>query len=85
MVHPEIKAVTGKYLIEHVYQNISGAKRIKRVIVATDNRLIYDMVKNFGGEVEMTSEQHRSGTERIAEVAGRISADIVVNVQGDEP
>lgn len=85
MVHPEIKTVTGKYLIEHVYQNISGAKRIKRVIVATDSRLIYDMVKNFGGEVEMTSEQHRSGTERIAEVAGRISADIVVNVQGDEP
>ncbi|MBE7447228.1 MAG: hypothetical protein HS132_19280 [Planctomycetia bacterium] len=61
--------------------NVKQARRIHRVIVATDNRLIYDIVKGFG-DVEMTSVSHTSGTDRIAEVAGRLDADIVVNVQG---
>ncbi|OQZ01432.1 MAG: 3-deoxy-D-manno-octulosonate cytidylyltransferase [Candidatus Brocadia sp. UTAMX1] len=85
LILPEVKSVTGKYIIEHVYQNVKQARRIHRVIVATDNRLIYDIVKGFGGDVEMTSVLHTSGTDRIAEVAGRLDADIVVNVQGDEP
>lgn len=85
VILPEVKSITGKYIIEHVYQNVRQAKRIHRVIVATDNRLIYDIVQGFGGDVEMTSESHTSGTDRIAEVAGRLDADIVVNVQGDEP
>lgn len=85
LVLPEVKVVTGKYIIEHVYQNVKPSKRINRVIVATDSRRIFDIVKGFGGEVEMTSELHTSGTDRIAEVAGRLDADIIVNVQGDEP
>lgn len=85
LILPEVKAVTGKYIIEHVYQNVKLSRRLERVIVATDNQLIYDIVKGFGGEVEMTSPAHESGTDRIAEVAGRLKADIIVNVQGDEP
>ncbi|MDR4506794.1 MAG: 3-deoxy-manno-octulosonate cytidylyltransferase [Candidatus Brocadiaceae bacterium] len=85
LVLPEVKSVTGRYMIEHVYQNVKEAKKIDRVIVATDSKDIYDVVKGFGGEVEMTSTAHKSGTDRIAEVAARIEADIIVNVQGDEP
>jgi len=85
LILPEVRAVTGRYIIEHVYQNVRQAKRIHKVIVATDNQLIYDIVKGFGGEVEMTSRSHTSGTDRIAEVAGHLDADVIVNVQGDEP
>lgn len=85
LILPEVKAVTGKYIIEHVYQNVKRSRRLERVIVATDNQQIYDVVKGFGGEVEMTSPAHESGTDRIAEVAGRLTANIIVNVQGDEP
>ena len=85
LILPEAKAATGRYIIEHVYQNAKQAKRIHRVIVATDSQLIYDIVKGFGGEAEMTSVSHASGTDRIAEVAGRLDAEVIVNVQGDEP
>ncbi|TVM03586.1 MAG: 3-deoxy-manno-octulosonate cytidylyltransferase [Candidatus Brocadia sp. WS118] len=85
LILPEIKSVTGRYIIEHVYQNVKQARQIHKVIVATDNHLIYDIVKGFGGDVEMTSVSHTSGTDRIAEVAGRLDADVIVNVQGDEP
>ena len=85
LILPEVKVVTGRYIIEHVYQNVMQAKHIHKVIVATDNQFIYDIVKGFGGEVEMTSVLHTSGTDRIAEVAGHLDADVIVNVQGDEP
>ncbi|MGQ3686241.1 MAG: 3-deoxy-manno-octulosonate cytidylyltransferase [Candidatus Loosdrechtia sp.] len=85
LILPEAKTVTGRYIIEHVYQNVRHAKRIDGVIVATDSREIYDIVKAFGGDVEMTSLAHTSGTDRIAEVAVRTDADIIINVQGDEP
>ncbi len=85
LILPEVKAATGKYVIEHVYHNVSQAQRVHKVIVATDSRLIYDIVKGFGGEVEMTDPTHTSGTDRIAEVVARLEADVVVNVQGDEP
>lgn len=85
LILPEVKAVTGKYIIEHVYRNVMQAKRLHKAIVATDSTLIYDIVKNFGGEVEMTSSSHISGTDRIKEVAERLDADVVVNIQGDEP
>lgn len=85
LILPEVKSVTGRYIIEHVYQNVKQARHIHQVIVATDNQLIYDIVKGFGGDVEMTSVSHTSGTDRIAEVAGRLDADVIVNVQGDEP
>jgi 3-deoxy-manno-octulosonate cytidylyltransferase (CMP-KDO synthetase) len=85
LILPEVKAVTGKYILEHVYQNIIQAKRINRAIVATDSKLIYDVVRGFGGEAEMTSVLHTSGTDRIAEVAKHLDADVIINVQGDEP
>ena len=58
---------------------------LDRVIVATDDRRIEAAVKNFGGEVMMTSPDHASGTDRLAEVARKIKADLLVNVQGDLP
>ncbi|MDE1888681.1 MAG: 3-deoxy-manno-octulosonate cytidylyltransferase [Planctomycetota bacterium] len=85
LILPEVKAATGKYILEHVYQNAIQAKRISRVIVATDSKLIYDVVRGFGGEVEMTSVLHTSGTDRIAEVVKQLDADVIINVQGDEP
>lgn len=85
LILPEAKVITGRYIIEHVYQNVKQSQRISRVIVATDSQLIYDIVKGFGGDVEMTSLSHISGTDRIAEVASRLGANVIVNVQGDEP
>ncbi len=85
LILPEVKSVTGRYIIEHVYHQVKQARRIEKVIIATDSELIYDIVKGFGGDVEMTSVVHASGTDRIAEVADRLAADVIVNVQGDEP
>lgn len=79
--------IVGKTMIERVYQQAlqSGASR---VVVATDDRRVADVVDLFGGEVCMTKAEHNSGTERLAEVVSKLqlSADtVVVNVQGDEP
>ena len=62
-----------------------SAKNIHEVIVATDDELIAEAVKKFGGCVKMTSTSHKSGTDRIAEVATNLDADFVLNIQGDEP
>lgn len=75
---------TGKPLIQHVYENVTRCASIDRVIVATDDERIYNAAKDFGAEAEMTSSDHISGTDRIAEVASRVEGDIFVNVQGDE-
>jgi 3-deoxy-manno-octulosonate cytidylyltransferase (CMP-KDO synthetase) len=77
--------IGGRPMIQHVYQNAAKAKVLDRVIVATDDRRIEAAVKNFGGEVMMTSPNHASGTDRLAEVARKIKADLLVNVQGDLP
>jgi len=74
-----------KPMIQHVYQSAAKAKVLDRVIVATDDRRIEAVVKSFGGEVMMTSPKHTSGTDRLAEVARKIKADLLVNVQGDLP
>lgn len=85
LIHPEVKQVTGKYIIEHVYEGVKKSPLIESVVVATDDKRIFDAVKGFGGNVEMTSSAHQSGTDRIAEVAAHRNEDIVINVQGDEP
>ncbi len=77
--------IAGKPMIQRVYEAASRAHLINRVIVATDDRRIFDAVLRFGGEAELTLPHHRSGTERVAEVADHLSCDIVVNLQGDEP
>ncbi len=76
---------TGKFLIQHVYEQVRLAPLISEVIVATDDQRIADAVESFGGKVAMTRADHPSGTDRIAEVAANLECDVVVNVQGDEP
>ena len=76
---------TGKYLIQHVYERAVEAKCASDVIVATDDGRIFDAVREFGGRVVMTRADHVSGTDRIAEVAAHLSADVILNLQGDEP
>ncbi|NQT88408.1 3-deoxy-manno-octulosonate cytidylyltransferase [bacterium] len=76
---------TGKYLIEHVYERALQATRVDAVLVATDDERVREAVEGFGGNVAMTSGAHRSGTDRVAEAAQKLDADIIVNVQGDEP
>jgi len=78
--------VAGKPLIIHTLQQALKAKTVDRVIVATDDQRILDAVCRFGGESVMTSHEHSTGSDRIAEVAaGLPQKTIVVNVQGDEP
>jgi len=77
--------VKGKPMIQRVYEQSAKSKFISRVIVATDNKRIYDCVKDFGGEVVMTSSKHQSGTDRIYEAIKNVKCDLVVNIQGDEP
>jgi 3-deoxy-manno-octulosonate cytidylyltransferase (CMP-KDO synthetase) len=72
-------------MIEHVYRRTRDARAISSVIVATDDERIARAVKAFGGDVVMTSPDHRSGTDRLAEVAEHLDAALIVNVQGDEP
>jgi len=77
--------IMGKPMVQRVYERASKATLVSEVIVATDDPRIEAAVKAFGGRVEMTSSVHETGTDRIAEVASRIEAEIIVNVQGDEP
>ena len=77
---------TGRPLIQHVVEAARKAKRLDRVIVATDDPRIADAVRRFGGEVTLTRADHSTGTDRVAEVAARLpEAGIIVNLQGDEP
>jgi 3-deoxy-manno-octulosonate cytidylyltransferase (CMP-KDO synthetase) len=77
--------IGGKPMIQHVYESASKAPELDRVVVATDDRRVEQAVRSFGGEVMMTSKHHASGTDRLAEVARKIRADWLVNVQGDLP
>jgi len=76
---------TGKPLVQHVVEQAKKCRRVDRVIVATDDQRIADALRPFDTHVVMTAATHQSGTDRIAEVARGLTADIVVNVQGDEP
>lgn len=76
--------IAGKPLIQHVVERCQKAGSLSQVIVATDNTEIWEVAQRFC-EVEMTQPDHPSGTDRIAEVAGRRRCDAVVNIQGDEP
>jgi len=76
---------TGKFLIQHVYERACNAKLIDRVMIAADDHRIVDAAKSFGAECVLTSVEHQSGTDRIAEAVKNVDADIVVNLQADEP
>jgi len=76
---------TGKFLIQHVYEQACLAKLPDKVIIAADDERIAAAAKSFGAECIMTSPDHKSGTDRIAEAVKNIDAEIIVNLQADEP
>jgi 3-deoxy-manno-octulosonate cytidylyltransferase (CMP-KDO synthetase) len=80
-----LAARTGKPLIQHVYERVCRARLVDRVMVAADDQGIVDAVEAFGGEAVITRSDHPNGTCRIAEVAPTLAAELIVNVQGDEP
>jgi 3-deoxy-manno-octulosonate cytidylyltransferase (CMP-KDO synthetase) len=77
--------ILGKPMIQRVYEGVLHSGLIKEIIVATDDERIMEAVRAFGGKAVMTSSAHTTGTDRVAEVARKLRAEIVVNVQGDEP
>jgi 3-deoxy-manno-octulosonate cytidylyltransferase (CMP-KDO synthetase) len=81
-----LHVISGKPLIQHVWERCQRAKSVGRVIVATDDMRIAEAAFGFGAEVALTSKRHPSGTDRAAEVAANLrNVGIIVNVQGDEP
>jgi len=76
---------TGKFLIQHTYERACLAKLPERVIIAADNEKIVAAAESFGAECVLTSVDHQSGTDRIAEAVADLDVDIVVNIQADEP
>lgn len=77
--------LAGQPMIRRVYERAARAPGVERVLVATDDARIAEAVRGFGGAVAMTARTHRTGTDRIAEVARGLDAEVVVNVQGDLP
>jgi 3-deoxy-manno-octulosonate cytidylyltransferase (CMP-KDO synthetase) len=77
--------INGWPMVYHVYQQAQHARLLDEVIVATDDRRIVNVCEELGCKVSLTSHQHCSGTDRVAEIAEGIDADIIVNIQGDEP
>jgi len=80
--------ISGKSMIQMVYERASQAECITDIAVATDDERIFNAVRRFGGNVVMTSDRNRSGTDRVADAAEKMGLnpdDIIVNVQGDQP
>ena len=77
--------ITGKPMIQHVWERTRLAKHVDAVMIATDDERIRTACEAFGAEVEMTATNHPTGTDRLAEVAARHDFEVIVNVQGDEP
>jgi 3-deoxy-manno-octulosonate cytidylyltransferase (CMP-KDO synthetase) len=77
--------IAGKPMLEHVFERASQARYLSQVIIATDDERIYAEARRFGAPVRMTRADHASGTDRVAEVASAESAELIVNIQGDEP
>ncbi|OGP90353.1 MAG: 3-deoxy-manno-octulosonate cytidylyltransferase [Deltaproteobacteria bacterium RBG_16_48_10] len=77
--------ILGKPMIQWVYEGACQSNLIDKVIVATDDQRIMEAVEQFGGNAVMTSTAHATGSDRVAEVAQKVRAEIIVNVQGDEP
>jgi 3-deoxy-manno-octulosonate cytidylyltransferase (CMP-KDO synthetase) len=76
---------TGKFLIQHTYEQACLAKLPEKVIIAADDKRIADAAKSFGAECILTSPDHKSGTDRIAEAVADIDVETVINLQADEP
>lgn len=80
-----LKPLKGKSIIQRTYEQVKSMNLFDEVIVACDHDLLEDEIKRIGGNVFRSTREHESGTDRIAEVAEKIEADIIINVQGDEP
>jgi 3-deoxy-manno-octulosonate cytidylyltransferase (CMP-KDO synthetase) len=80
-----LREIAGEPLLAHVYRAVSASPLLKQVIVATDSEEIRNFCRGHGWDARMTSASHRSGTERVHEIAGSVGAEVYVNVQGDEP
>ena len=72
-------------MLQHVYERVNMATYLTSTIIATDDQRVYDAARSFGARVTMTRSDHLSGTDRVAEVASAENAEIIVNIQGDEP
>ncbi|MFZ0288421.1 MAG: 3-deoxy-manno-octulosonate cytidylyltransferase [Candidatus Sulfotelmatobacter sp.] len=80
-----LREIAGKPLVGWVYEAVHSSPLVSEVIIATDSEEIMDACKHYGWKARMTSSSHRSGTERVHEVSNHITADLYLNVQGDEP
>jgi len=76
---------TGKFLVQHTYERALCAKSVEKALIATDSELVMQACASFGADCVMTSEAHQSGTDRITEAVRDIDAEIIVNLQADEP
>ena len=72
-------------MLQHVWERASQARYLHKVIIATDDQRILDAARSFGAQARMTRSDHQSGTDRAAEVASAENAQVIVNIQGDEP
>ncbi|SPE24261.1 3-deoxy-manno-octulosonate cytidylyltransferase [Candidatus Sulfopaludibacter sp. SbA3] len=77
--------ISSKPMLQHVYERASQARYLSSTIIATDDEKVFEAARNFGARVRMTRPDHLSGTDRVAEVASTETAEIIVNIQGDEP
>jgi 3-deoxy-D-manno-octulosonate cytidylyltransferase len=80
-----LASIAGRPMVQHVVERVRQAARVERVVVATDDERVKKAVEGFGGEAVLTRRDHRSGTDRVAEIAAHLEADIYVDIQGDEP
>ena len=80
-----LASIAGKPMIQHVVERVRRAELVKSILVATDDERIKKAVEGFGGQAILTRPDHRTGTDRVAEVAAHVNAELYVNIQGDEP
>ena len=80
-----LASIAGRPMIQHVMERVRGAQLVSSILVATDDERILKAVEAFGGKAIITRSDHRTGTDRVAEVAAHVFADVYINIQGDEP
>jgi len=80
-----LATIGSKCMLQHVFERVSLARYLTAVVIATDDERIYLEARRFGAPVRMTRSEHFSGTDRVAEVASADTAELIVNIQGDEP
>ncbi len=80
-----LAGLCGKPVIQHTWENAKKSKSIEELIIATDDKRIYNVAKGFGAKVIYTSKAHRSGSDRLTEVVSSIDTKVIINIQADEP